>query len=106
MIDITITDIIISAFTWAFFFVVFFVILLNVLIALLKSVSKDIFNMNLDNEQRKFNNLEKLSKEIEAIEKSINERSDNLKLMIAELRLERCKKAYKASKKRLEKTEN
>ena len=97
----TITDIIISAFTWAFFFVVFFVILLNVLIALLKSVSKDIFNMNLDNEQRKFNNLEKLSKEIEAIEKSINERSDNLKLMIAELRLERCKKAYKASKKKL-----
>ena len=97
----TITDIIISAFTWAFFFVVFFVILLNVLIALLKSVSKDIFNINLDNEQRKFNNLEKLSKEIEAIEKSINERSDNLKLMIADLRLERCKKAYRASKKRL-----
>jgi len=97
----TITDIIISAFTWAFFFVVFFVILLNVLIALLKSVSKDIFNMNLDNEQRKFNNLEKLSKEIEAIEKNIDERSDNLKLMIAELRLERCKKAYKASKKKL-----
>nr|DAX19232.1 MAG TPA: ATP synthase B/B' [Caudoviricetes sp.] len=97
----TITDIIISAFTWAFFFVVFFVILLNVLIALLKSVSKDIFNMNLDNEQRKFNNLEKLSKEIEAIEKSIDERSNNLKLMIAELRLERCKKAYKASKKKL-----
>lgn len=97
----TIADIIISAFTWAFFFVVFFVILLNVLIALLKSVSKDIFNINLDNEQRKFNNLEKLSKEIEAIEKSINERSDNLKLMIAELRLERCKKAYRASKKRL-----
>ena len=97
----TITDIIISAFTWAFFFVVFFVILLNVLIALLKSVSKDIFNMNLDNEQRKFNNLEKLSKEIEAIEKSIDERSDNLKLMIAELRLERCKKAYRASKKKL-----
>ena len=56
----TITDIVISAFTWAFFFVVFFVILLNVLIALLKSVGKDIFNMNLDNEQRKFNNLEKL----------------------------------------------
>lgn len=102
----TITDIIISAFTWAFFFVVFFVILLNVLIALLKSVSKDIFNMNLDNEQRKFNNLEKLSKEIEAIESSINERSDNLKLMITELRLERCKKAYRASKKRLEKREN
>lgn len=84
----TITDIVISAFTWAFFFVVFFVMLLNVLIALLKSVGKDIFNMNLDNEQRKFNNLEKLSKEIETIEKSINERSDNLKLMIAELRLE------------------
>ena len=39
-------------------------------------------------------------------EKSINERCDNLKLMIAELRLERCKKAYRASKKRLEKTEN
>ena len=97
----TITDIVISAFTWAFFFVVFFVILLNVLIALLKSVGKDIFNMNLDNEQRKFNNLEKLSKEIEAIEKSINERSDNLKLMIADLRLERCKKAYRASKKKL-----
>lgn len=97
----TITDIVISAFTWAFFFVVFFVILLNVLIALLKSVGKDIFNMNLDNEQRKFNNLEKLSKEIEAIEKSINERSDNLKLMIAELRLERCKKAYRASKKKM-----
>ena len=57
--------------------------------------------MNLDNEQRKFNNLEKLSKEIEAIEKSINERSDNLKLMIAELRLERCKKAYRASKKKM-----
>lgn len=97
----TITDIIMSAFIWAFFFVVFFVILLNVLIALLKSVGKDIFNMNLDNEQRKFNNLEKLSKEIEAIEKSINERSDNLKLMIAELRLERCKKAYRTSKKKL-----
>lgn len=102
----TVTDLIMSAFIWAFFFVVFFVILLNILVALLKSVGKDIFNMNLDNEQRKFNNLEKLSKEIETIEKSINERSDNLKLMIAELRLERCKKAYRASKKRLEKTEN
>ena len=97
----TVTDLIISAFTWAFFFVVFFVILLNVLIALLKSLGKDIFNVNLDNEQRKFNNLEKLSKEIEAIEKSINERSDNLKLMIADLRLERCKKAYRASKKKM-----
>ena len=102
----TVTDLIISAFTWAFFFVVFFVILLNVLIALLKSLGKDIFNVNLDNEQRKFNNLEKLSKEIEAIEKSINERSDNLKLMIADLRLERCKRVYRASKKGLGKSKN
>ena len=102
----TVTDLIISAFIWAFFFVVFFVILLNVLIALLKSLGKDIFNVNLDNEQRKFNNLEKLSKEIEAIEKSINERSDNLKLMIADLRLERCKRAYRASKKGLGKFKN
>lgn len=97
----TVTDLIISSFIWAFFFVVFFVVLLNILVALLKLIGKNIFNMNLDNEQRKFNNLEKLSKEIEAIEKSINERSDNLKLMIAELRLERCKKAYRASKKKL-----
>lgn len=101
MIDTTVTDLIISSFIWAFFFVVFFVVLLNILVALLKLIGKNIFNMNLDNEQRKFNNLEKLSKEIEAIEKSINERSDNLKLMIAELRLERCKKAYRASKKKL-----
>jgi len=99
-------EIIYSAFIWAFFFVVFFVILLNIAVAIMIFAGKRIFNINLENEQRKFNNLEKLSKEIEAIEKSINERSDNLKLMIAELRLERSKKAYRASKKRLEKTEN
>lgn len=91
-------DIIISAFIWALYFAIFFVILLNIAAYILKLVSRDIIDISLENERRKFNNLEKLSEEIDAIEKSINERSDNLKLMIAELRLEKCRKAYRASK--------
>lgn len=94
--------IIYSAFIWAFFFVVFFVILLNIAVAIMKSAGKDIFNINLENEQRKFNNLEKLSKEIEDIEKSLDERIDTMKLTIAETKLDKLKKAYRASKTRLE----
>ena len=51
------------------------------------------------NEQRKFNNLEKLS---EKIEKSLDERIDTMKLTIAETKLDKLKKAYRASKTRLE----
>lgn len=91
-------DIVISAFIWALCFVTFFVIILNTAVYLLKLASKNIFNISLENERKKFSNLEKLSEEVDAIEKSVDGRCDNLKLMIAEARLEKCRKAYRASK--------
>lgn len=50
------------------------------------------------NEQRKFNNLEKLYEEIEEIEKSLDEHIDTVKLTIAEIKLDKLKEAYRASK--------
>ena len=71
------------AFIWAFFFTVFTEILLCVSFMIFKAS----INKMIESELKKFEKLEKLSKEID-------ECYDSVKLKLYEKYLERCKKRY------------